>query len=85
MITRFDPAEYLETEESIANFLKLAAERKDKEHLASCRASVITARMINRAAAESGISRRIICDIVLNGAPPSGKTFVKVSEALAMV
>jgi probable addiction module antidote protein len=84
MPRKFDPVNYLDTEESIANYVRLAAEREDKEHLLACLSDAMRARAVNQIAEETGIDREKIREMFSGEArPPSRPVLTKVAKAVA--
>jgi probable addiction module antidote protein len=79
---RYDAVLYLDDQESITAFLELAAERNDKDLFSNCLASALIARAINQLSLDTGIGRKKLCEILLNGAKPTRKSVAKVIKAL---
>ena len=79
-LTKWDGAEYLEDEDDIAELLRLAMERGNKEHILHCLDCAIRARNINRLAEKTGISRGKIFEMFSEAKGPKA-TVVKVAKA----
>jgi probable addiction module antidote protein len=79
-LTKWDGAEYLEDEEMIAELLRLAMARGNKEHLVNCLDCAMRARNINRLAEETGIDRKKIFEM-LSEAKGAKTTLIKVAKA----
>jgi probable addiction module antidote protein len=60
MISDFDTVEYLDTEETITEFLTAALERGDELHIRRCLADATKARAFLQLARETGIERDTI-------------------------
>ena len=81
-ITDFDATEYLETEESIGEFLQAAWEMNDPEVFLSALSTAAKARGITQLAKEVGVGRESLYKSLAPGGNPSFKTIMKVTHAL---
>jgi probable addiction module antidote protein len=69
-ISRWNSLEYLENDEAIAEYLMAAMERGNEPHLRRCFAKAAQARTINQLTAETGIDRKILCNMLLEDSDP---------------
>jgi probable addiction module antidote protein len=75
----YDSAEFLENDEMIAEYLHKAAERGDKKHFMACLSRAIRARAINRLAAEAGVGREEIYEMLSKNGKPNLEAITKVT------
>jgi len=86
-LSKYDPIEYLDTDEDIAEYLTAAMERGDEAQMRSCLADAAKARAINQLAKETGIDRLELCRMFAQGGeapPPSLESMAKVAQAFAV-
>lgn len=82
-LTRWDSAEFLEDEEDIVGYLRLAVERGDEAHFVFCLSNAIRARAINQLAKETGVAREKIYELFSPDAKPSKATIAKVTKVVS--
>jgi probable addiction module antidote protein len=80
-LTRWDSAEFLDTEEAIGLYLRKAMERGNKEHILNCLSDAMRARNINQLAKDTGIDREKIYEM-FSGAKAAKTTVVKAAKAV---
>lgn len=83
-ITPFDPAEYLDNEEVIAEYLKDATESGDYEEFLSALGDVAKARGMTEIAKASGLSRESLYKAVRPGSKPQFETVDRIVHALGL-
>jgi len=83
-ITPFDPAEYLDNEEVIAEYLKDAMESGDYEEFLSALGDVAKARGMTEIAKASGLSRESLYKAVRPGSTPQFETVDRIVHALGL-
>jgi probable addiction module antidote protein len=70
MISDFDSVEYLDNEETIAEYLAAAMERGDEVHIRRCLADAAKARALLQLAKETGIDRDTIYQMLSSDPAP---------------
>ena len=83
-ITDFDPAAYLDSEETIAEYLTAILEENDPDLLLSALSDVARARGMARIAKDSGLGRESLYKALAPGAKPRFETIMKVMHALGV-
>ena len=83
-ITDFDPAAYLDSEETIAEYLTAILEENDPDLLLSALSDVARARGMARIAKDSGLGRESLYKALAPGAKPRFETIMKVMHALGI-
>lgn len=83
-ITDFDPAEYLDSEETIAEYLTVTLEENDPDLLLAALSNVAKARGMARIAKDSGLGRESLYKALAPGAKPRFETIMKVMHALGI-
>ena len=83
-ITDFDPAEYLDSEETIAEYLTVTLEENDPALLLAALSNVAKARGMARIAKDSGLGRESLYKALAPGAKPRFETIMKVMHALGV-
>ena len=83
-ITDFDPAAYLDSEETIAEYLTAILEENDPDLLLSALSYVARARGMARIAKDSGLGRESLYKALAPGAKPRFETIMKVMHALGI-
>lgn len=83
-ITDFDPAAYLDSEETIAEYLTAILEENDPDLLLSALSDVAKARGMSIVARESGLGRESLYKALAPGAKPRFETIMKVMHALGV-
>lgn len=83
-ITDFDPAEYLDSEETIAEYLTVTLEENDPDLLLAALSNVAKARGMARIAKDSGLGRESLYKALAPGAKPRFETIMKVMHALGV-
>ena len=82
--TRYDTADYLETEEDIAAYLTLVLEEGDPGELAHALGVIARARGMTQIAAEAGMGREALYKALRAEASPRFETILKVMHALGL-
>jgi probable addiction module antidote protein len=84
--SRYDSADYLETEEDIAAYLDAvtAEDADDPAYLAQALGVVARARNISQLARDAGMSREGIYKALSEGGNPSFATVAKIARALGL-
>ncbi len=82
--TRFDAADYLESEESIAAYLSAVLEEDDPESFLSALKTIARARGMTQLAKDTGIGRESLYKALAPGAKPRYDTVLKVVRALGI-
>lgn len=84
--SRFDAADYLETAEDVAEYLKAAAEDGDPAAIVTALGTVARARKRNmsKLAREVGMTEEGLCEALSHGGNPSFATVAKVARALGL-
>jgi probable addiction module antidote protein len=80
----FDAADYLDSEESIAEFLAAAAEDSNPDVLLSAIGAVARARGMAKVAADAGLGRESLYKALAPGAHPRFETIQRVLRALGV-
>jgi len=80
----FDPAEFLDDEEVIAEYLSAALEDSNPEVFLAAVADVSRARGIAKIAQDSGLGRESLYKALAPGAKPRYETVRKLMDALGM-
>ena len=80
----FDAAEYLDSEEMVAEYLDAALEDGDPEVLHRAIADVAKARGMTRLAREAGVGRESLYKALAPGAKPRYDTVLKLLRALGV-
>ena len=83
-ITDFDPAAYLDSEETIAEYLTAILEENDPDLLLSALSDVARARGVAQIAKDSGLGRESLYKALAPGAKPRFETIMKVMHALGI-
>jgi len=83
-IAPFDAAEYLDDEESIAEFLNASVEMNDPAVLLNAVSAVARARSMSQLAQDSGLGRESLYKALKPGAQPRYETVMKVLGALGV-
>ena len=83
-ITDFDPAAYLDSEETIAEYLSAILEENDPDLLLSALSDVARARGMAQIAKDSGLGRESLYKALAPGAKPRFETIMKVMHALGV-
>ena len=82
--TRWDSAEYLQTDEDIAAYLDAVLEEGDPALVSHALGVVARARGINQIADETGLTRDKLCDALSADGNPEFATVMKVISALGL-
>lgn len=80
----FDAADYLDSEEAIAEFLAAAAEDPNPDVLLSAIGAVARARGMAKVAADAGLGRESLYKALSPGAHPRHETIQRVLRALGV-
>ena len=83
-IAPFDAAEYLDDEDSIAEFLNASVEMNDPAVLLNAVSAVARARSMSQLAQDSGLGRESLYKALKPGAQPRYETVMKVLGALGV-
>ncbi len=83
-ITKFDAADYLDSEETIAAYINAAMEEDDPDILLAAIADVAKARGMSRLAKDAGLGRESLYKALAPGAKPRYDTILKVLSALGV-
>lgn len=83
-VTRFDVADYLDDEETIAAYLELALEDDDPNELLHALKNVARARGMNQLAKDAGVGRESLYKSLADGAKPRYDTVLKIIKALGI-
>ncbi|PRB80508.1 addiction module antidote protein [Pseudomonas sp. MYb185] len=84
VITEFDLADYLDSEEMIAEYLSQVLAEGDTEELLQAIGHVAKARGMTQIAKETGLGRESLYKAFAPGAKPRFETVVKVMNALGV-
>lgn len=83
-ITDFDPAAYLDSEKTIAEYLTAILEENDPDLLLSALSDVARARGMAQIAKDSGLGRESLYKALTPGSKPRFETIMKVMHALGV-
>jgi probable addiction module antidote protein len=83
-VSRFDAAEYLDSEAAIAEYLNAALEENDPDLLLAAIADVAKARGIAKVAADAGLGRESLYKTLAPGSKPRLDTVFKLLQALGV-
>ena len=83
-ITDFDPAAYLDSEETIAEYLTVTLEENDPDLLLAALSNVAKARGMPQIARDSGLGRESLYKALKPGSKPRFETIMKVMHALGV-
>jgi probable addiction module antidote protein len=83
-VTAFDAAEYLTSEEAIAEFLNASAEMNDPAILLSAIAVAARARSMSELASKAGLGRESLYKALSPGAHPRYETVFKLISAMGV-
>ncbi|QCP48599.1 putative addiction module antidote protein [Trinickia violacea] len=83
-VSRFDAAEYLDSEAAIAAYLNAALEENDPDLLLAAIADVAKARGISKVAADAGLGRESLYKTLAPGSKPRLDTVFKLLQALGI-
>lgn len=83
-LTKFDPADYLDSDESIAEYLTAALEDENPDVFLAAISDVAKARGMATIAKESGLGRESLYKALAPGAKPRYETILKVLNGLGV-
>jgi probable addiction module antidote protein len=83
-VSRFDAAEYLDSEAAIAAYLNAALEENDPDLLLAAIADIAKARGIAKVAADAGLGRESLYKTLAAGSKPRLDTVFKLLQALGV-
>ena len=83
-ILEFDPSVYLDSEETIAEYLTVTLEENDPDLLLVALSNVAKARGTSQIARESGLGRESLYKALTPGSKPRFETIMKVMHALGV-
>jgi len=82
--TRWDSAEYLQTDEDIADYLDAVFEENDPALITHALGVIARARGLNQIADESGLGRETVCEALSAEGKPDFVTVMKIINALGI-
>lgn len=82
--TPFDPAEFLETQEDQAEFIKAALETGDASYISKALGVVARARGMSQIARDAGVTREALYKALSDKGDPKLSTFMGVFKALGL-
>lgn len=82
--TRFDSAEYLDSDEAIAAYMEEALETDDPAFIAQALGTIARARGMSRVAKKAGLSRESLYKALSAGGNPEFGTVIRVMQALGL-
>jgi len=82
--SRYDPADFLNSEADIAAYLDAAAEDGDTAVIAAALGDVVRARNISKLSRDTGLSREGIYKALSGEGNPSFATIGKIADALGL-
>jgi len=80
--TLYDPAEFLDDEEAIAEYLRLTCEDGSPSEIARALGAVARARGMTEIAQKTGLTRQALYKALGDGGNPDFATIAKVAQAL---
>jgi len=83
-VTRFDPADYLKSDEAVAEYLTAAMETGDAAFIADAIGVVARARGMTRIARETGLSRESLYRALSAEGNPEFETVLRVIQAFGL-
>lgn len=83
-LTRFEAADYLDSEESIAAYLSAVLEEDDPESFLIALKTIARARGMTQLSKDAGIGRESLYKALAPGAKPRYDTILKVVRALGI-
>lgn len=83
-LSKFDVAEYLDNEETIASYISAALEDPDPDVFLSAVADVAKARGMSKLAQDAGLGRESLYKALAPGARPRYDTILKVLHGLGV-
>lgn len=83
-ITPFDVADFLDSDEMIAEYLSVAMQDPDPDHFLQAVAAVARARGMTQLAKDAGVSRESLYKTLAPGAKPRYETVFKLMHALGV-
>ena len=83
-LTEFDPAKYLDDDEAVADYIRLAIEEGDPGLLAAALGDVARARGMTQVAQAAGLTREALYKALRPEAHPRFDTIQKVCKALGV-
>ncbi len=81
-ISRFDPVEYLDSEEKITAYISAALDEDDPDLLLAAIADVAKARGMAKVATDAGLGRESLYKTLTPGSKPRYETVAKLLKAL---
>ena len=81
---RFDPADYLTTDEALAEYINAALETGDPSFIADSLGIVARAKGMAKVARQTGLGRESLCKALCAGGNPEFATVLRVVEALGL-
>ncbi|WP_116136543.1 addiction module antidote protein [Trinickia diaoshuihuensis] len=83
-IARFDAADYLDSEEAIAAYIRAASEEGNADLLVAAIADVAKARGMAKVASDAGVGRESLYKTLTPGSKPKLETVFKLLRALGV-
>lgn len=80
----FDAAEYLDNEETVAEYLSVALEDGDAAMFLKALSNVARARSMTQLAEKAGLGRESLYKMLAPGAKPRFETVMKITQALGV-
>ncbi|NGZ28756.1 MAG: putative addiction module antidote protein [Magnetococcales bacterium] len=84
VLTPFDPAQYLDNDEVIAEYISQVMEDGDIDELLTALGHVAKARGMTKIAAATGLGRESLYKVFAPGAKPRFETVMKIVKALGV-
>jgi probable addiction module antidote protein len=83
-LTRFEPAEHLESEEDILYYLEAAMEGNDPKHIASALGDVARSKGMSEIARKAGLGRQALYNALSENGNPTLETLIAVLNAMGL-
>jgi probable addiction module antidote protein len=83
-VTRFDPAEHLETGDDILRYLEAAMEGNDPKHIAGALGDVARSKGMSEVARQAGLGRQALYNALSENGNPTLETLISVLNALGL-
>lgn len=83
-LPEFDMAQYLDSDEAVAEYLTLVMEENDSAALAQALGTIARARGMSEIAKASGLGREALYKALRSGASPRFETISRVCQALGV-
>ncbi|WP_226017449.1 addiction module antidote protein [Novosphingobium sp. FKTRR1] len=83
-VTKFDPADYIDTDEDILFYLEAAMEGNDPRHIASALGDIARSKGMSEIARKSGLGRQALYAALSDNGNPTLETLTSVLKALGL-